>query len=35
VVKVGDFFTLRVKQKTVAGYANRSRRFFWNVGLAR
>jgi peptide/nickel transport system substrate-binding protein len=35
VVKLGDFFTLRVKQKSVAGYANRYRPFFWNVGLAR
>jgi peptide/nickel transport system substrate-binding protein len=35
VVKLGDFFTLRVKQKGVAGYANRYRPFFWNVGLAR
>ncbi len=33
VVKLGDFFTLRVRQKTVAGYANRYRPFFWNVGL--
>jgi ABC-type transport system substrate-binding protein len=35
VVKLGDFFTLRVKQKAVAGYANRYRPFFWNVVLAR
>jgi peptide/nickel transport system substrate-binding protein len=35
VVKLGDFFTLRVKQKGVAGYANRYRPFFWNVGLTR
>jgi hypothetical protein len=35
VVKLGDFFTLRIKQKSVAGYANRYRPFFWNVGLAR
>jgi peptide/nickel transport system substrate-binding protein len=33
VVKLGDFFTLRVKQKGVVGYANRYRPFFWNVGL--
>ena len=33
VVKLGDFFTLRVKQKSVVGYANRYRPFFWNVGL--
>jgi peptide/nickel transport system substrate-binding protein len=35
VVKLGDFFTLRVKQKNVVGYANRYRPFFWNVGLVR
>jgi peptide/nickel transport system substrate-binding protein len=33
VVKLGDFFSLRIKQKTVAGYANRYRPFFWTVGL--
>jgi len=33
VVKLGDFFTLRVKQKSVVGYANRYRPFFWNVGI--
>jgi peptide/nickel transport system substrate-binding protein len=32
-VKLGDFFTLRITQKTVTGYANRYRPFFWNVGL--
>jgi peptide/nickel transport system substrate-binding protein len=35
VVKLGDFFSLRIKQKGVVGYANRYRPFFWNVGLAR
>lgn len=34
VIKFGDFFTLRIKQKGVAGYANRYRPFFWNVSLA-
>jgi peptide/nickel transport system substrate-binding protein len=34
VIKFGDFFTLRIKQKQVAGYANRNRPFFWNVWLA-
>lgn len=34
VVKFGDFFTLRIKQKQVMGYANRYRPFFWNVWLA-
>jgi peptide/nickel transport system substrate-binding protein len=34
VIKFGDFFTLRIKQKRVAGYANRYRPFFWNVWLA-
>ena len=33
VAKLGDFFTLRIKQKNVVGYANRYRPFFWNVGL--
>jgi peptide/nickel transport system substrate-binding protein len=33
VVKLGDFFPLRVKQKSVVGYANRYRPFFWNVGI--
>ena len=33
VIKLGDFFSLRVKQKGVVGYANRYRPFFWNVGL--
>jgi peptide/nickel transport system substrate-binding protein len=33
VAKLGDFFTLRIKQKSVVGYANRYRPFFWNVGL--
>lgn len=33
-IKFGDFFTLRIKQKQVAGYANRNRPFFWNVSLA-
>jgi len=33
VVKLGDFFSLRIKQKGVVGYANRYRPFFWNVGL--
>jgi peptide/nickel transport system substrate-binding protein len=35
VAKLGDFFSLRIKQKAVTGYANRYRPFFWNVGLAR
>ena len=34
VIKFGDFFSLRIKQKTVGGYANRYRPFFWNVSLA-
>ncbi|MGH7266053.1 MAG: ABC transporter substrate-binding protein, partial [Candidatus Rokuibacteriota bacterium] len=34
VIKFGDFFSLRIKQKSVAGYANRYRPFFWNVSLA-
>jgi peptide/nickel transport system substrate-binding protein len=34
VIKFGDFFTLRIKQKGVGGYANRYRPFFWNVSLA-
>jgi len=34
VIKFGDFFILRIKQKQVAGYANRNRPFFWNVWLA-
>jgi peptide/nickel transport system substrate-binding protein len=33
VVKLGDFFSLRIKQKAVAGYTNRYRPFFWNVSL--
>jgi hypothetical protein len=33
-IKFGDFFTLRIKQKQVLGYANRNRPFFWNVWLA-
>ena len=35
ILLLGDFFTLRVKQKGVAGYANCYRPFFWNVGLTR
>jgi peptide/nickel transport system substrate-binding protein len=34
VIKFGDFFILRIKQKQVAGYANRNRPFFWNAWLA-
>jgi peptide/nickel transport system substrate-binding protein len=34
VIKLGDFFSLRIKQKSVVGYANRYRPFFWNVGLS-
>jgi len=34
VIKFGDFFTLRIQQKQVMGYANRYRPFFWNVWLA-
>ena len=34
VIKFGDFFTLRIQQKQVTGYANRNRPFFWNVWLA-
>ena len=34
VIKFGDFFSLRIKQKQVAGYANRYRPFFWNTWLA-
>jgi peptide/nickel transport system substrate-binding protein len=34
VIKFGDFFTLRIRQKGVGGYANRYRPFFWNVWLA-
>ena len=33
MIKLGDFFSLRVRQKGVLGYANRYRPFFWNVGL--
>jgi len=33
-IKFGDFFSLRIKQKQVMGYANRYRAFFWNVWLA-
>jgi peptide/nickel transport system substrate-binding protein len=33
-IKFGDFFSLRIKQKHIMGYANRYRPFFWNVWLA-